>query len=94
MHVILFLKDIMRAMDLHYNIAVDFGIKGIAPDICVITQANRLIGVVEVKKPEHGALDKPTILGELFDQMLLVEGFYCSGPVIGILTTLEEWRFC
>ena len=88
-----FLEDIIQAMKLRYRITNDFGIKGVAPDICIITQANRLIGVIEVKKPDRGALDEPTILGELFDQMLLVQDFYCSGPVIGIITTLEEWRF-
>ena len=32
----------------------------------------------------------PTVPKSL-DQMLLVEGFYGTGPVIGILTTGEEW---
>ena len=36
----------------------------------------------------------PTVLGEMFDQMILVEGFYMSGLVIGILTTLQDWMFC
>ena len=50
-----------------------------------------LVGVVEVKKPGRNVLLEPTVLGELLDQMLLVEGFYGMGPVIGILTTAEEW---
>jgi hypothetical protein len=50
-----------------------------------------LVGVVEVKKPGSKVLLKPTVLGELLDQMMLVEGFYGMGPVIGILTTAEEW---
>lgn len=50
-----------------------------------------LVGVVEVKKPGASVLSEPTVLGELLDQMLLVEGFYGMGPVIGILTTGEEW---
>ena len=49
------------------------------------------MGVVEVKKPGYNVLLQPTVQGELMDQMLLVEGFYGMGPVIGILTTAEEW---
>ncbi len=49
--------------------------------------------MIEVKKRCPDILIKPTVLGELFNQMLLLEGFYCSGPVIGILTTLVEWVF-
>jgi len=52
------------------------------------------VGVVEIKKHQKNVLEMPTVLGELFDQMILVEGFYMSGPVIGILTTLEDWLFC
>ena len=48
---------------------------------------------MEVKKPTPEALLAPTVLGELLDQMLLIEGFYGSGPIIGILTTLDEWLF-
>jgi hypothetical protein len=50
-----------------------------------------LVGVVEIKKPGGGILLKPTVLGESLDQMLLVEGFYGMGSVIGILTTGDEW---
>lgn len=50
-----------------------------------------LVGIVEVKKPGNDVLLEPTALGELLDQMLLVEGFYGMGPVFGILTTGEEW---
>jgi hypothetical protein len=40
---------------------------------------------------DQGTWLPPTVLGELLDQMLLVEGFYCSGPVICILPSGEEW---
>ena len=49
------------------------------------------MGVVMVKRPGNNILLEPTVLGELLDQMLLVEGFYGMGPLIGILTTAEEW---
>ena len=87
----IFLLDMIEAMNLDFVLVNDLSIKHVAPDICVVTDGNRLVGVVEVKKCGPDILIQPTVLGELFDQMLLVEGFYCSGPVIGILTTLEEW---
>lgn len=84
----IFLRDIANAMGIPLELASDFGIKQIAPDICVLSLGSRLVGVVEIKKPQKNVLQMPTVLGELFNQMVLVEGFYMSGPVIGILTTL------
>ena len=89
----IFLRDIIVAMNLDFTLVNDLSIKHIAPNICVVTDGHRLVGVIKVKKRGQDILIKPTVLGELFDQMLLLEGFYCSGPVIGILTTLEEWLF-
>lgn len=93
-YVTIFLEDIIKAMRLSFQIESHLGIKHITPDVCVLTYGTRLVGVVEVKKPSENILTRPTVLGELFDQLMLVEGFYMSGPVIGILTTLEEWMFC
>lgn len=90
-YVTIFLEDILRAMKLSFQFENDLGIKHISPDICVLTDGKRLVGVVEVKKPDKDILLQPTVLGELFDQLFLVEGFYTSGPVIGILTSLKEW---
>eukprot|EP01036_Dinobryon_divergens_P026414 gene26414-35062_t len=88
----IFLRDIISAMCLGLNLFSDLSIKHLAPDICVMTSGERLVGVIEVKKcGTNNILIQPTVLGELFDQMLLVEGLYFSGPVIGILTTFEEW---
>lgn len=90
----IFLRDIINAAEFDLSIQSHLGIKQITPDICILTLGNRLVGVVEVKKPDNtNPLYKSTILGELFDQMILVQGFYGSGPIIGILTTLEEWVF-
>ena len=90
----IFLRDIANAMGIPLEMASDFGIKHVAPDICVLSLGKRLVGVVEIKKHQKNVLRMPTVLGELFDQMILVEGFYMSGPVIGILTTLQDWMFC
>jgi hypothetical protein len=97
--VSLFLKDLINAGKFAFERFTEVGIQEIRPNICILTQGKRPIGVVEVKKPEvnrtsgPSSLLAPTVLGELMDQMLLLQGFYGSGPIIGILTTYEEWVF-
>lgn len=87
-----FVDDVLAALQLSLYLNVGVAIKQIRPDIiCVFTGDHILVGVVEVKKPGGNVLLQPTVLGDLLDQMLLVEGFYGMGPVIGILTTAEEW---
>jgi len=86
-----FLENIMLALNLHLEFNDEVTIKQVRPDLCVLSWGMYIVGVVEVKKPGKTVLLEPTVLGELLDQMLLVEGFYSMGPVIGILTTAEEW---
>jgi hypothetical protein len=86
-----FLESILSALNLPLDFNSEVTIKQIRPDLCVLLMGMYLVGVVEVKKPGKNVLLEPTVLGELMDQMLLVEGFYGMGPVIGILTTAEEW---
>ena len=86
-----YLEIILLALKLPLDFNVEVAIKQIRPDICVLLLEMHLVGVVEVKKPGNNVLLEPTVLGELMDQMLLVEVFYGMGPVIGILTTAEEW---
>jgi hypothetical protein len=86
-----FLENIMLALNLHLEFNDEVTIKEVRPDLCVLSWGMYIVGVVEVKKPGKTVLLEPTVLGELLDQMLLVEGFYGMGPVIGILTTAEEW---
>lgn len=86
-----FLESILSALKLNLDFNAEVTIKHIRPDLCVLLRNMHLVDVVEVKKPGASVLSEPTVLGELLDQMLLVEGFYGMGPVIGILTTGEEW---
>jgi hypothetical protein len=86
-----FLDDILLALKLPLDFNAEVTIKQVRPDLCVLFLGMYLVGVVEVKKPGGNVLLEPTVLGELLDQMLLVEGFYGMGPVIGILTTAEQW---
>jgi hypothetical protein len=86
-----FLRDISSALKLNLTFNAEVAIKQIRPDLCVLLMGMYLVGVVEVKKPGNNVLLEPTVLGELLDQMFLVEGFYGMGPAIGILTTAEEW---
>jgi hypothetical protein len=54
-------------------LVTDFGIKFVRPDIAVLTIANQMVGVVEIKKAgdQKGSsiLTSPTVIGELFDQI-------------------------
>jgi hypothetical protein len=93
MFVKLFLRDVANAMGIPLEMASDFGIKHVMPDICV-RLGSRLVSVAEIMKPQENVVEMPTVLGRLFDQMMLVEGFYMSGPAIGIVTTLKDWLFC
>lgn len=86
-----FMEDILLALGLPLDFNPEVTIKQIRPDLCVLLLGMYLVGVVEIKKPGGNVLLEPTVLGELLDQMLLVEGFYGMGPVIGILTTGDEW---
>eukprot|EP01038_Epipyxis_sp_PR26KG_P005209 gene5209-7247_t len=91
--VLIVLEDVIKATNLEVRFSGDICIKHIAPDICILSYECRLVGVVQVEKNGKSIRLKPTVLGELLDQLLLVEGFYRSGPVIRILTTLEKWLF-
>lgn len=95
-YVRIYLENILEAMELNLRISAEIAVKQIRPDLCVLLLEHQLVGVVEVKKPGSAEqvdsiLLQKTVLGELLDQMLLVEGFYGMGPVCGILTTGEEW---
>eukprot|EP01040_Poterioochromonas_malhamensis_P012013 gene12014-13120_t len=86
-----FMEDILLALGLPLDFNPEVTIKQIRPNLCVLLLGMYLVGVVEIKKPGGNVLLEPAVLGELLDQMLLVEGFYGMGPVIGILTTGDEW---
>lgn len=86
-----FLTDVLLALKIQLDFNAEVTIKQIRPDRYVLLMGMYLVGVVEVKRPGNNVLLEPTVLGELLDQMLLVEGFYGMGPVIGIITTAKEW---
>ncbi len=86
-----YLEDILTALNLPLTFKAEITIHRVRPDLCVLMLKMYLVGVIEIKKPGRTILAKPTVLGELFDQMVLVEGFFGMGPAIGILTTGEHW---
>eukprot|EP01039_Chlorochromonas_danica_P011404 gene11404-12745_t len=90
-YVRMFFEDILKPLNIDLVFSAEVTIKQVRPDLCVLLKGMYLVGVVEIKKPGKNVLLEPTVLGELLDQMLLVEGFYGMGPVVGILTTAEEW---
>ena len=99
--VFIFLTDLKYALQLKLSLEVEVLISKIRPDIIVLSMDHIIVGVVEVKKwgtdinNRDAILLQPTVLGELFDQITLAEGFYGVGPICGMLTdgesTLLAW---
>eukprot|EP01036_Dinobryon_divergens_P027628 gene27628-36433_t len=90
----LYLHSFVSPMKLPLRIASEMAITYIRSDLFVLTHNSILVGVVVVKKPGDGVLNKPTVTGELFDQMKFIQLFYGTGPVLGILTTGEQFVVC
>lgn len=90
----LYLSSFVSPMKLPLKIVSEMAITHIRPDLLVLTHNSILVGVVEVKKPGDGVLNEPTVIGELFDQMKLIQLFYGTGPALGILTTGEQFVVC
>ena len=86
-----FIRDIAIALKVKLDFSSEITINRIRPNISVLLLGKYLVGVLRIKKPGCDILNQTTVLGELLDQMILIEGFYGTGPVIGILTTAEEW---
>ena len=90
-----YLDSFVIPLNLPLEIMPELAVTNIRPDILVLTTLNSiLVGVVEVKKPEKFILEKPTVIGELFDQTKLIQLFYGTGPALGILTTGEQFVVC
>ena len=88
----MYLHSFLKSMKLPLQIVSEMAITYIRPVILVLTVQNSiLVGVVVVKKPGDGVLDKPTVIGELFDQMKLIQLFYGMGPALGILINGEQF---
>ena len=56
----IFLEDLIVAMGLSFTLVNNMGFNHIVPDICVVTDGQRLVGVIEVKKRGPGILIEPT----------------------------------
>lgn len=85
-----YVESVLCGLGLSLELSVELSIQHVRPDLSVILNDNYLVGVIEVTS---GVLEGSTVLGDLFDQLMLVEGFYGMGPAIGILTTGDEWIF-
>jgi hypothetical protein len=82
-----FLLSFLIPLGIQVNMCTELGIMGIRSDILILTKNSLLIGVVEVKKPGKNILIDKNVMGDLFDQMKLLQLFYGMGPVLGILAT-------
>jgi hypothetical protein len=94
-------KDFSKAMGLDFDTFKEVGAFGLRPDMWVVKWNMIPVGVIEVKKPDvspkrlgQSILDKPTVLGELFDFQMQLPNFYGMSPAFGIVATFEAWRVC
>eukprot|EP00977_Amphora_coffeiformis_P029647 scaffold42123_cov221-Amphora_coffeaeformis.AAC.2 len=95
-------KDISRAMGIDIETFTEIGAFGLRSDVWFVTWNMIPVGVIEVKKREEyescfdckSVLDKPTVLGELYDFLMQLPNFYGERPAFGILTTFDCWRAC
>ena len=86
--------DICASTDLkgHLEFHNELSVFGTAPDMWVMSVRGRPVGVVEVKKPGRGILDKPEVAGQMYDYLKRLRSFYGLKHVFGIATTYVEWR--
>jgi len=96
--VAMVLEDVAAALRSHLpkgfelTFVVDILTFGDKADLWVIRSHGIPVGAVEVKKPGKGAMTKPNILGECYDYMQGLRGFYGLEHVFCILTSYLEWR--
>eukprot|EP00301_Raphidiophrys_heterophryoidea_P008609 c13163_g1_i6.p1 GENE.c13163_g1_i6~~c13163_g1_i6.p1 ORF type:complete len:568 (-),score=120.21 c13163_g1_i6:171-1874(-) len=82
-------------IDDKFWLAPEAQVFSIRPDYWVIAFNCTPVGVIEVKKPwPEDILERPTVLGELFDYMIGLSNYFGVKHPFGILTTLKQWRFC
>lgn len=89
-----YLESFIEPLGIKVRICSEMGIQSIRSDVLVLSKDSVLVGVVEVKKPSATILEEATVIGELYDQMKLIQLFYQTGPAIGILTTGQQFIVC
>lgn len=84
-----------------FRIYCGFTLRRVSSNFLMLVQGNRLAGVIKIEEPPRhtkyespNVLNNPAVLQTLLDELLLLHGFYAPSPVFGIVTTLQEWRFC
>lgn len=70
----------------------EYGVFGVRPNIRIVKLNGVPVAVVDIKIPGNGVMDHENVLGELYDDLRVLEAFYGKGLSIGILTTGEEFR--
>ena len=73
--------------------SIGFGMKALSRNVIVLMFKERVVGIVAVHEPGQ-RIDMNEEMEFLFNHLLYEEGFHQTGPVIGIITTLEEWQLC
>jgi len=98
--VVMALKDVLRATGLAaLSLQEDLTMFAVnskqeKSDIYLVKQKTKTVGVIEVKKPTKGILDKPQVNSQIYDYMMALRSFSGLQHVFGIVTTYEQWRIC
>ena len=92
-HVINFLNNIANSLGVSIYMSIGFGMKALSRNVIVLMFKERVVGIVAVHEPGQ-RIDMNEEMEFLFKHLLYEEGFHQTGPVIGIITTLEEWQLC
>lgn len=95
--VIKYLTDVLRAtglnrfVNLHQQASLA---KGKAYIWVIESKCGRPITIIEVKTISKDILDNDAVLGQMFDYLCRLRSSFGQCELIGMVTSLEEWRFC
>jgi hypothetical protein len=90
------LGDVIAAAGLikEIDLANELSVVDQRPDIWLVLKNGVPVGVVEVKKPGHDIMQKPSVFGQIYDYLLQLQSFHGLKTPFGIVTTYKQWRIC
>ncbi|XP_004363392.2 hypothetical protein CAOG_03664 [Capsaspora owczarzaki ATCC 30864] len=91
--VALVLDSLAFTLNLNILAEVNTTMFGQSPDVLLPTHCDRPLVIVEVKMPGSSVMADEYNAGQTYDCIHRCHLHYGVGPLFGILTTYEEWRF-
>lgn len=90
----LYISDMVKMLDLGHQVEIRKGMEIIRlkPDLWLLTTNKIPFLAIEVKKPQPGILDDPKVIAQITQYMRLYRCFRGLCHVLGIVTTLTEWK--